>query len=116
MASKAPRTTTAVDNFDKILKESNNAKIVQLFETHILAHVNNPTGPAQIKLGEVIDKTTTKNGEIELLVESLEFHGKTKSENISFEVTKLIDYNIVLNKKHPEQIRPKSRFLFITGI
>lgn len=116
VASKAPRaSTSAVDNFDKILKESNNAKIVQLFETHILGHVNNPAGPAQIKLGEVIGKTT-KNGVIELWVESLEFHGKSKSEKISFEVTKMIDYQIVLNKKHPEQIRPKARFLFITGI
>jgi hypothetical protein len=81
-----------------------------------MAHISDlKNTPAHIKLGEVIQHKAQGN-RIELWVESVELCGKFNSERISFEVTKLIDYNIVLNKKHEEQIRPKARFLFISGI
>lgn len=53
---------------------------------------------------------------MELYVQHIEFKGRNKSDVAMFEVGKMIDYQFVLNKKSDYQIRPKSRFLFISSI
>lgn len=57
-----------------------------------------------------------KKNKVELHVQSVEMRGKTPSDTITFEATKLIDFSVCLNKKHKEQVRPRSRFLFIASI
>ncbi len=47
---------------------------------------------------------------------SFEMLGNSKSDILKIEVGKMIDFSMLLNKKYPQQIRPKSKFLFITEI
>lgn len=42
--------------------------------------------------------------------------GASKSDTIKFEVGNLLDFNFCLRKQHEDQVRPKSRYLFISSI